>query len=77
MVKMSMKLDVCLSRLHEIRLSSRRLVVFLDIHFITNVHFILGHIMLLFGVICVILLSIMFVHVLIMYIVLILIRLYL
>ena len=77
MVKVPMKLDVCLSGLHGIHLSLRRLVVFLDIHFISHVHFILGHIMLLFGFICVILLSIMLVYVLIMHTVRILICLYL
>jgi len=77
MVKMLMKHGVCLSGLLETRLSLKRLVVFMVIHFITHVQFMLGHIMLLFSVICVILLTIMLVHVLIMHAMLILIRLYL
>ena len=72
-----MKLGVCLSGLHGIRLSLRRLVVFTDIHFMTHVHFMLDLIVLLFGVICVFPLIITLVHVPIMHIVLILIHLYL
>jgi len=77
MVKMLMKLGVCLSGLHRTRLSLKRLVAFLDIYFMNLVHSMLDHIMLLFGVIYVILLSIMLVHVLIMHTVLLLIHLYL
>jgi len=77
MVKVPMKLGLCLSGLHGTHLSLKRLVVFMDMYFKIHVHSMLDHIMLLFGVICVILLPIMLVHVLIMHIVLILIRLYL
>ena len=77
MVKVLMKHGLCLSRLHGTRLSSRRLVVFLDIHFMTHVHSMLNRIMLLFGVTRVVRLPIMLVHVHIMHTVLILIRLYL
>jgi len=77
MVKVSMKHGIYLSGLLEIRLSLKRLVFFLDIYFMIHVHSMLNCTMLLFGVICVILLSIMLVHVLIMHTVLILIRLYL
>ena len=58
-----------------IRLNLRRLVVFLDIHFMILVR--LDRIMLLFGVTYVILLPIMLVHVLIMHALLILTRIYL
>ena len=61
-VKMLMKLGICLSRLHGTRWSLKRLVVFLDILFPTHVHFMLDFIMLLCGVTCVILLYIMFVY---------------
>ena len=63
MVKMLMKLGVCLSELHGTRLSMKRLAVFMDIH----VHSMLDRIMLLFGVTCVILLTIILHHVLIMH----------
>ena len=46
-------------------------------YFITHLHSMLDHTMLLFGVICVILLPIMLVHVLMMHAILILIHLYL
>jgi len=77
MVKVLMKLGVCLSGLHGTSLSLKRLVAFVDIYFMIHVHSMLNRTMLLFGVTCVILLSIMLVHVLIMHIMLILIRLYL
>jgi len=77
MVKMSMKLGVCLSGLHGIRLSLRRLVVFMVIHFMIHVHSMLDRIMLIFGVPYAILLTIMLVHVHIMHTMVILIRLYL
>jgi len=77
MVKVSMKHGVHLSRLLRTRSSLKRLVVFMDIYFMIHVHSMLNRTMLLFGVTCVILLSIMLVHVLIMHAVLILIRLYL
>jgi len=66
MVKVSMKLGLCLSGLLGIRLNSKRLVVFLDIYFVIHVHSMLNRTMLLFGVTCVILMSIMLVHVHIM-----------
>jgi len=75
MVKVPMKLDLCLSGLLGIRLSLKRLVACMDIHFMIHVHSTLDLIMLLFGVTCVILLPIMLVHVLIMHTVRILIRL--
>jgi len=76
-VKMLMKLGLCLNGLLGIRLNLKRLVVFMVIHFMIHVHSMLNHTMLIFRVICVILLPIMLVHVLIMHTVLILIRLYL
>jgi len=77
MVKVSMKRRIFLSGLHGTRLSLKRLVVFMDMYFMTHVHSMLVRTMLLFGVTYVILLSIMLVHVLIMHTVLTLIRLYL
>ena len=77
MVKMLMKHGVCLSGLLRTHLRLKRLDVFMDIHFMTNVHFMLDLIMLLFGVMCVISLTITLVHVPIMHTVLILIHLYL
>jgi len=53
MLKMLIMYVICLSRLLGIHLSLKRLVMFLDIHSIILVHFILGLIMLLSGVICV------------------------
>ena len=47
MVKISMKHGVCLIGLLRIRLSLRRLDVFVDIDFMTHVHFMLNRIMLL------------------------------
>ena len=76
-VKTLMKLGVCLSGLLGTCLSLKRLVVFIDMYFITHVHSMLNRIMLLFGVICVILLPIMLVHVLIMHAMPILIHVYL
>ena len=61
-----MQHGVSLSGLLGIRLSLRRLVVFMDIHFMTHVHFMLDCIMLLYSVTCVVLLTIILVHVLIM-----------
>jgi len=78
MVKMSMKHGVCLSGLlgtHN--LSLKRLVVFMDIHFMFLVHSMIDRIMLLFGVTCVIPLTITLVHILIMHAMLILIHPYL
>jgi len=77
MAKMSMRHGVCLSWLLGTHFSLKRLVVFVDFYFITHVHSMLDHTMLLFGVICVILMPIMLVHVLIMHMLLILIHLYL
>ena len=71
------KLGLCLSGLHGIRLNLRRLVVFLNIHFMILVRFMLDCTMLLFGVTYVILLPIKLVHVLIMHAILSLTRLYL
>jgi len=62
---------LCLNGLHEIHLNLKKLVVFIDIHFPIHVHFMLDHIMLLCGVICVILLPIMLAHVLFMLVMLI------
>ena len=76
MVKILVKLGFCLGGLHGTRLSLIRLVVFMDILFLILMLSMLNRTMLLFGVTCVILLSIMLVHVLIMHAVLILIRLY-
>ena len=61
-----MRQGVCLSGLHGTRLSLERQVVFQDIVFPILVHFMLARIMSLFGVICVVLLTIMLIHVLIM-----------
>jgi len=66
-VKVSMKVGVCLSGLLGIRLSLKRLVVFLDILFLIHVHSTLDRIILLFGVTCVIPLTITLVHVHIMH----------
>jgi len=62
MVKMLMNLGVCLSGLLGIRLSLKRLVVFINIHFMTHVHSLLDRIMLLFGVTRVILLTVILHH---------------
>ena len=64
-VKMLMKHEICLNGLLETRFSLKRLVVFLDIYCMIHVHFLLDLIMLIFGVTCVILLSIMLAEVLI------------
>jgi len=66
-VKMLMKHGICLQGLLRTRLSLKRLVVFMDILFSILVYFILDLIMLLFGVTCVILLTIILHHVLIMH----------
>jgi len=71
------KYGISLSGLLGARLSLKRLVVFIDIHFMVIVHFMLNRFILLCGVTCVILLPIMLVHVLLMHTVLILIHLYL
>ena len=75
MVKMSMKHGAFLSELLGTHLSLKRLVVFMAIHFMTYVHFMLDFILLLFGVICVIPLTITLVHAPIMHAMLILIHL--
>ena len=67
MVEMLMMHDIFLNGLLRIRLSFRRLVLFLDIHFLIIVHFMLDCFMLLFGVICVILLTMKLICVLIMH----------
>ena len=61
----------CFYGLHGIRLNLKRLVMFIVIHFPIHVYFMLNHIMLLCGVICVILLPIMLAHVLFMLVMLI------
>jgi len=65
MVKVLVKLSVCLSGLLRTHLSLKRLVVFLNIHFMTHVCFMLDLIMFLFGVVCVTPLTITLAHVLI------------
>jgi len=67
MLKVLMRHGVCLSGLCGICLSLRRLVVFCDILFSILVHFIIYLIMPPFYVTCVILLTIMLIHVLIMH----------
>jgi len=69
-VKVLMKLGVRLSGLLGTRLSLTRLVVFRDILFRLLVHSIMDRIMLPFGVTCVILLTIILDHVLIMHVML-------
>jgi len=76
-VKTLMRHGICLSGLLGTHLSLKRLVVFVDILFPILVHLMLDLIMLLFGVTCVILLTIILHHVLIMHAILILIHLYL
>ena len=76
-VKLLIRLSVCLSELFEIHLSLRRLVVFLDVLFLILVHFMLGLIMLLFDVTCVVLLTIILLPVLSMHVILNLIHSYL
>jgi len=73
---MSMRHGVCLSGLLGTRLNLKKLVAFMDFYFMTHVHSMLYHTMLLFGVLCVILLPMMLVHVLTMHAILILIHLY-
>jgi len=67
MVKMLMIHVICLSRLLAIHLNLKRLVVLLDIHALILVHSIRDLITLLFGVICVILLTTIYFGVLIMH----------
>ena len=67
MVKMLMMHSICLNGLLGIYLSLRRTVVFLDIHFLILAHSIVDLIILLFGVICVILLTMLLIRVLIMH----------
>ena len=67
MVEMSMMHGICLSGSLGIHLSFRRLVLFLDIHFLILVHSMLDLIMPPFSVICVILLTMLLIHVLIMH----------
>jgi len=57
MLRMLMMHVICLTGLLGMYLNLRRLAVFLDIHFLIFAHSILDLIMLLFGVISVILLS--------------------
>ena len=59
---------ICLCGLLRIHLNLRRLVVFLDIHFLILVHFMLDPIMPLFGVTSVILLTMILIRVLIMHV---------
>ena len=68
MVKMLMMHGICLSRLLGIHLTLRRLLLFLNIHFLILAHSILDLIMPLFGVICVILLTMKLIYVLIMHV---------
>jgi len=75
MVKMSMKHGGCLSGYLGTHLSL--LVVFMDIYFITHVYLMLNLIVLLFGVSCVILLTLMLIHFHILHTMLVLIHLYL
>ena len=67
MVKMLMIHVIYLSELLGIHLILRRLVVFLDNHFLILVHFMLHLIMSLFGVICVIRLTMPLVRVLVIH----------
>ena len=67
MLKMLMMHVICLSGLFKIHLNLRRLVVFLDIHFMILVHFMLDLIILLFGVSCVNLLIMKLICVLVMH----------
>jgi len=67
---MLMMHDLCFYGLLGIHLNLKRLVVFIDIIFSIHVHFMLDHIMLLIGVTCAILLTIILHHVLIMHVVL-------
>ena len=69
-VKTLMRHEICLSGLLTTHLSLKRLVVFVDILFAILVHFMLDLTMLLFGVICAILLTIILHHVLIMHVML-------
>ena len=69
-VKTLMRYGICLSGLLGTHLSLKRLVVFVDILFSILVHFMLDLIMLLFGVTCVILMTIVLHHVLIMHVML-------
>ena len=71
-----MVLGVCLSGLLRTRLSLKKLVVFMDIHLMAYVRFMPYLIMLLFGVISVIPLTMTLVHVHIMHVMLILIHFY-
>jgi len=65
-----MRHGICLSGLLGIHLSLRKLVVFLDIHSLILVRFILDLIMLYFGVICVILLIVKLIRALIIHVIL-------
>jgi len=67
MVQMLMKHGIDLSGLLGIHLNLRRLVVFLDIHFLILVHLILDLIISLFDVICVVLLTMKLMRVLVMH----------
>ena len=70
MLEMLIMLGVCLSGLLRTHLSLKRLVVFVYILFPILVYFMLDLIMLLFGVTCVILMTIVLHHVLIMHVML-------
>ena len=67
MVKMLMMHDICLNGLLGIHLNLKRLVVFLNNHFVILVHFMLDRIMLLFGITFVVLLTIILFYVLSMH----------
>jgi len=67
MAKVLIRHVVCLSGLIGIHLSLRRLVVFLEILPLILVHSMLDLIMLLFDVTCVVLMTIILLHVLSMY----------
>jgi len=67
MVKMLMMYGICSSGLLGIHLNLRRLLLFLNIHFLILAHSILDHIMPFFGLICLILLTTILIRVLIMH----------
>ena len=67
MVEMFVMHGICLNGLLGIHLNLRRLLLFRNIHFLILAHSIVDLIMPLFGVICVILLTMLLVHVLIMH----------
>ena len=67
MVQMLIKHGICMRRFLGINLNLRRLVMFLGIHFLILVHFMLDLIMPIFDVTCVILLTMKLIRVLIMH----------